>query len=131
MNPNRLQSSGLEHEIELPISDANPGSTMKKPFDVLAEGLDLSKSRGEKIRTSDLLVPNQALASQKRHSGHKNGDSDAASIARCTNRCTENPADPIGSPLTDLLRMIERLPLSDAEKAEAVRRLMAEAVPHG
>src|SRR5438552_7846387 len=33
----------------------------RKPFNVLVEGLDLSKSRGDRIRTCDLLVPNQAL----------------------------------------------------------------------
>jgi hypothetical protein len=33
---------------------------MKKPFDVLAEGLISEKSRGDWIRTSDLLNPIQA-----------------------------------------------------------------------
>ena len=33
--------------------------SMRKPFDVLAEGLDLSKSRGDRIRTCDLLTPSQ------------------------------------------------------------------------
>src|SRR5207244_4475945 len=32
--------------------------TMRKPFDVLIEGLDLSNSRGDRIRTCDFLVPN-------------------------------------------------------------------------
>ena len=34
--------------------------TMKKPFDVCIEGFDLLKSRGDRIRTYDLLVPNQS-----------------------------------------------------------------------
>ncbi len=34
--------------------------TMRKPFDMLAEGLDLKNSRGDRIRTCDLLVPNQS-----------------------------------------------------------------------
>ena len=33
---------------------------MRKPFDILAEGLDLKNSRGDWIRTSDLLNPIQA-----------------------------------------------------------------------
>lgn len=33
---------------------------MRKPFDLVAEGLQ-KDSRGDWIRTSDLLVPNQAL----------------------------------------------------------------------
>jgi site-specific DNA recombinase len=33
--------------------------TTRKPFDVLIEGLDLSKSRGGRIRTADLLTPSQ------------------------------------------------------------------------
>ena len=33
----------------------------RKPFDALAEGLILKNSRADWIRTSDLLVPNQAL----------------------------------------------------------------------
>ena len=34
---------------------------MRKPFDMLAEGLKISSSRGDRIRTCDFLVPNQAL----------------------------------------------------------------------
>jgi site-specific DNA recombinase len=34
---------------------------MRKPFSLLAEGLLLSSSRGDRIRTCGLLVPNQAL----------------------------------------------------------------------
>ena len=33
----------------------------RKPFDILVEGLTVSSSRGDKIRTCDLLDPNQAL----------------------------------------------------------------------
>lgn len=44
--------------------DVGPTSlalTKRKPFDVLAEGLDSRESRGDRIRTCGLLVPNQAL----------------------------------------------------------------------
>ena len=41
------------------LDGVNLVPTMRKPFDVLAEGLELSKSRGERIRTSDLLTPSQ------------------------------------------------------------------------
>ena len=41
----------LVSEIEL--------HSMRKPFDVLAEGLLLKNSRGDWIRTSDLLNPIQ------------------------------------------------------------------------
>lgn len=34
---------------------------MRKPFDVLAEGLVSEISRDDRIRTCDFLVPNQAL----------------------------------------------------------------------
>ena len=38
---------------------------------------------------------------------------------------TETPgAEPVGE-LADVLRMLDRLPLTDAERAEAVRRLLA------
>ncbi len=36
-------------------------TTKRRPFDVLAEGPILKQSRGDRIRTCDLLVPNQAL----------------------------------------------------------------------
>ena len=42
------------------VSDVNLITTMRKPFDILAEGLDLRNSRGDWIRTSDLLNPIQA-----------------------------------------------------------------------
>ena len=34
-------------------------TTIRKPFDMLAERPDLKNSRGERIRTSDLLTPSQ------------------------------------------------------------------------
>ena len=34
--------------------------TMRKPFDIVAEGLISGESRGERIRTSDFLLPKQA-----------------------------------------------------------------------
>ena len=47
----------FEHDLR--AVTVNP--TMRKPFDVLAEGLLSKKSRGDWIRTSDLTVPNRAL----------------------------------------------------------------------
>ena len=38
---------------------------MRKPFDMLAEGLDLKNSRGDWIRTSDLYVPNDHRNTRK------------------------------------------------------------------
>ena len=43
------------------LTDLTLVTTKRKPFDVLAEGPSLGNSRGDWIRTSDLLVPNQAL----------------------------------------------------------------------
>jgi site-specific DNA recombinase len=37
------------------------GPEMRKPFDILVERLSVSSSRGDRIRTCDLLVPNQAF----------------------------------------------------------------------
>ena len=51
------------------LDGVNLVPTMRKPFDVLAEGLDLSKSRGERIRTSDLLVPNETRYQAALHPG--------------------------------------------------------------
>ena len=67
--------------------------------------------------------------------GNKGVTSDSA--AACTGACTEMPekghgdapADPAAggaTSFTEALAMIARLPLSDAEKAEAVRRLLAQ-----
>ena len=48
----------------------------------------------------------------------------------CTSACTDGPDlahdDPTGANFADALAMVARLPLSDQEKAEAVRRLLAE-----
>ncbi len=43
------------------LDDVTLCPTIRKPFDVLAEGLISKNSRGDRIRTCDLLVPNQAL----------------------------------------------------------------------
>ena len=43
------------------LEDATLVPTMRKPFDILAEGLLSENGRGNRIRTCDLLVPNQAL----------------------------------------------------------------------
>ncbi len=42
---------------------------INKPFDVLAKGLSVPSDRGDKIRTCDLLVPNQALYQTELHPG--------------------------------------------------------------
>lgn len=41
------------------LSDVNLYATKRKPFDVFAKGLEINKSRGDRIRTYDPLVPNQ------------------------------------------------------------------------
>ncbi len=41
------------------LDDVSLYVQMRKPFDVLAKGLDFEKSRGDRIRTYDPLVPNQ------------------------------------------------------------------------
>src|SRR4051812_15553690 len=43
------------------LDDTTLDLEMRKPFDVLAEGLLVQSSRGDRIRTCGLLVPNQAL----------------------------------------------------------------------
>ena len=43
------------------VSDVSLCVTKRKPFDILAEQTIFNKSRGDWTRTSDLLVPNQAL----------------------------------------------------------------------
>jgi hypothetical protein len=40
---------------------------INKPFDILAKGLSVPSDRGDKIRTCDLLVPNQALYQAELH----------------------------------------------------------------
>ena len=47
--------------LNLRLDGATLVPAIRKPFDVLAEGLLVSSSRGDKIRTCDLLDPNQAL----------------------------------------------------------------------
>jgi site-specific DNA recombinase len=45
--------------LNLTLDGASLVPEWRKPFDVLAEGPSLEKSRGERIRTSDLLTPSQ------------------------------------------------------------------------
>ena len=45
--------------LNLRLDDVSLVPTMRKPFDVLAEGLISKDSRGDWIRTSDLLTPSQ------------------------------------------------------------------------
>lgn len=66
------------------------------------------------LRTQGRSVPtleNKALA---------NGTPSA-----CTAACTDKPQNEHGSRFADALLMLTRLPLTDAERAEAVRRLLA------
>ncbi len=43
------------------LDDVTLVPTIRKPFDILAKGLEISKCRGDWIRTSDFCVPNAAL----------------------------------------------------------------------
>ena len=43
------------------LTDLNLDATKRKPFDVFAKGLEIKNSRGDMIRTCDLLLPKQAL----------------------------------------------------------------------
>jgi hypothetical protein len=43
------------------LGDVKLYATKRKPFDVFVKGLDSNDSRGDKIRTCDLYVPNVAL----------------------------------------------------------------------
>ena len=45
--------------LNLTLDDVSIVPEWRKPFDVLAKGLSVEKSRGGEIRTLDLLVPNQ------------------------------------------------------------------------
>ena len=47
--------------LNFSLVDVSLVPEMRKPFDLLAEGLLQKNSRGDRIRTCDLLVPNQAL----------------------------------------------------------------------
>ena len=46
--------------LNLTLLDVTLVPQWRRPFDVLAEGPILEKSRGERIRTFDLLLPKQA-----------------------------------------------------------------------
>ncbi len=46
--------------LDFSLVDVTLVPTKRKPFDVLAEGLLVQSSRGDRIRTCDLLVPNQS-----------------------------------------------------------------------
>ncbi len=41
------------------LTDVNLDATKRKPFDVFAKGLEIKNSRGDRIRTCDLLTPSQ------------------------------------------------------------------------
>ena len=59
---NTLKRDLLESlSLNRTVSDVSLCITKRKPFDVLAEWPTFEKSRGERIRTSDLCVPNAAL----------------------------------------------------------------------
>jgi hypothetical protein len=47
--------------LSLRLEDISLCQEMTKPFDALAKGLLVLSNRGDKIRTCDLLVPNQTL----------------------------------------------------------------------
>ena len=48
------------------LTDVTLVTTKRKPFDVFAKGLDLKNSRGDWIRTSDLLTPRNSRSPPKR-----------------------------------------------------------------
>ncbi len=62
-----------------------------------------------------------------------------AGTAACTNACTRSadsahseavetvPTGPVGDHFAEAVAMLTRLPLTDAERAEAVRRLLVES----
>jgi site-specific DNA recombinase len=47
--------------LNFSLDGASLAPEWRKPFDVLVKGLSVSSNRGDKIRTCDLLDPNQAL----------------------------------------------------------------------
>ena len=53
--------------LNFSLADVSLVAEMRKPFNMLAEGLLVSSNRGDKIRTCDLLVPNQALYQAELH----------------------------------------------------------------
>ncbi len=56
----RPTSYPRHHLCELFTEGVTLVPTVRKPFDVLAKRLEIQKSRGDRIRTCDLLVPNQS-----------------------------------------------------------------------
>ena len=61
---------------------------MRKPFDLLAKGLILKDSRGDRIRTYDPLVPNQM---DHADATKENVGNSSIASERCTNGCTCDP----------------------------------------
>ena len=61
----KAKSNELKAEAAKPdealarVGDVNLVTTKRKPLDAFAEGLDLGTSRGDRIRTCDLLNPIQ------------------------------------------------------------------------
>ncbi len=47
--------------LNFTLDDVSLCYEIEKPFDALAKGLLVSSNRGDRIRTCDFLVPNQAL----------------------------------------------------------------------
>ena len=94
---------------------------MKKPFDVLAEGLVSKNNRGDWIRTSDLLVPNQ-LAPERNDSSRK--EVTASPSSACTAACTSEGKNALAEGLEALAAAL--LGLSPADRARLAALLTAQ-----
>ena len=68
----------------------------------------------------------QSKSTESEAAGNKpvTKDTDGACTAACTSDAKNAHPDAVGGDFAEALAMIAALPLSDAEKAEAVRRLL-------
>jgi len=87
-------------------------------------------NRGDRIRTCDLLTPSQSAGNSKPLSEQQDmADDERACILDCIQDAKNDNAsgqvDGIDAGFTEAIRMIAKLPLTAAEKAQAVRRLLA------
>ena len=67
MNRGVVSKCALYRFQHKPSAAAPISLSQKKLFDVLAEELFLEKSRGDRIRTCDLVAPNDALYQAELH----------------------------------------------------------------
>jgi len=90
---------------------------MRKPFDVLAEGLLVSSSRGDWIRTSDLLNPIQETTPPNPMS--RMDDASSASFG-CTTGCTSETKPEHAGSLEQLAAALEALSPADRARLAAI-----------